>query len=200
MAKKRLVRWLSVGGSVLILTVGTGCAGTGQVVGETASGSGEFSIPFYYRGLGVGGQPRVGFVPLRRGEEEAVVTRALLESLQDLEMSIVEPPVDLDTLIPPEETWKTGRTELPNDIIARHNQEYPALAVPNNRIYAIEYEGRYKILPNEFRLNMASRLYHKGLGGQFRPFESAEYSSEFFMELIQAGMRLYLDIPQDGTN
>jgi hypothetical protein len=177
-----------------------GCAGPTQIKKEDAPISDEFSIPFYYRGLGVAGQPRVGFVPLNRGEEEAVVTKALLESLQDLEMSIVEPPIDLDALIPPEETWKTGKTELSGEIITRHNQKHPDRAVPNNRIYALEYEGSYAIRRDEFRLNIASKLYHKGLGGQFRPFESAEYSSEFFMELIMAGMWGYLGISEDRTN
>ncbi|WP_020683952.1 hypothetical protein [Marinobacterium rhizophilum] len=200
MARFLQMRFLALGFAAFVVMIFAGCSDTPNVGGGPAAGEDEFSIPFYYRGLGVAGQPRVGFVPLRHGEEGAVVTRALLESLQALEMSIVEPPIDLETLIQPEQTWKTGRTELPDAIITRHNEEYPDQAIPNNRIYAIEYEGRYKILPNEFRLDLASKLYHKGLGGDFRPFESADYSSKFFMGLIQSGMRAYLDIPPDGTH
>lgn len=145
----------------------------------------EFAVPFLYRGLGVGAQPRLGIVQLEQGDEARMISQALLEAMQEMEMSFVEPPASLTLLIAPEETWRTGITPLPLDLVRQHNAEHPEFPLPLDRLYAIQYVGSYVIHERQLRFRLESHLYHRGLGGNFRPYAHDTYSSKFFFERVK---------------
>ena len=131
----------------------------------------SFSVPFLYRGMGMGPEPLLGMVVVERGEEDRLVSRALLETMQAMQMSIVEPPASLEHLIPAGLTWKTGITVLDQGLIQQHNERFPHMALPTDRIYGLQYVGSYVIQNKEFRFRLESHLYHRGIGAEFRPYQ-----------------------------
>ena len=116
-----------------------------------------------------------------------LVSRALLEAMQEMEMSFVEPPTSLEQLIPAGKTWKTGITAIPERLIEQHNENHPDYALQTNRIYGIQYEGIYWVLhkEKEFRFILESHLYNRGLGAGFRPYKRNDYSGNFFLERVK---------------
>ena len=146
----------------------------------------EFSVSFLYRGFGAGAQNNLGIVQLTEGDEAALVSQALLETMQEMEMNIIEPPVSLEQLIPPGETWKTDVTTIPITLVQEHNKNYPDRALPLDRIYGIQYIGRYIIQQKQFRFSLESHLYHKGIGSDFRFYARNDYSGLFFFNRVQA--------------
>lgn len=174
-------------GLILIAIFGTtllaGCAT--PTTGDGRGSAGEnFSIPFLYRGLGAGPLPHTGIVYLEKGEEQLIVSRAILRANQSFDLSIVEPPVDLDAIIPESTRWTTDVAPLPRDVIAAYNQGAPSTPLDPTRIYGLGLAGTYRVINEELRFTIESTLYSRGLGSDFTPYESG-YSGTFFAELFR---------------
>lgn len=147
----------------------------------------DFSMPIEYASLGVGPQPALGHIRLEPGLEAARVTRAIIDALQAMQLSIVKPRIDLDDPLPQKKEWETDVVEVAARDIEAHNRAAPAMALPGNRVYGLRYKGAYRIEQRELRFTLTPVLMHRGVSGKFRQYSQA-YSGMYFHGLLKAAM------------
>jgi hypothetical protein len=175
----------------LLAILAQGCALTGGVAGLEDDGS--FAVPYAYKGFGAGPQPVFGVVELNEGAEASTISWALLEAMQRLQLSVIEPPTQLDKLLPPGKPWKTDIALLDPKNIQEHNRRFPHMALPGDRVYGIQYEGEYIVLKKELRFQLKSILYHRGMASDdYRLYPRKDYSGSFFKERAEALIKEHL--------
>lgn len=147
----------------------------------------SFEMPIEYASLGVGPQPALGHIRLQPGLESARVTRAIIDALQAMQLSIVKPKLDLDDPLPQKKPWETDVVEISAAQVETHNRATPAMALPENRIYGLRYKGVYRIENRELRFTLMPELMHRGVSGKFRKYDKA-YSGMYFHGLLKTAM------------
>lgn len=147
----------------------------------------SFAMPIEYASLGVGPQPALGYIRLEYGLENARVTRAIIDALQAMQLSIVEPKLDLDDPLPQRKEWATDVVEIGAQQVQAYNLKVPAMALQENKIYGLRYRGSYLIANRELRFNLTPELMHRGVSGKFRKYPD-QYSGMYFHDLLKAAM------------
>ena len=124
-----------------------------------------------------------GTVWLPEGAEAKTVSWAVVQAMQRMQLSVIEPPrIQLDTLILPDKLWKTDIAPLRPEDIQEHNNRFPRMALPKDHLYGIQYEGEYKIIKDELRFKLKSLLHHRGSSGPYSLYSHKDYSGNFFFE------------------
>lgn len=157
----------------------------------------RFAMPIEYRSLGVGPQPALGHIPLEPGLEASKITRAILNSLQKMDMNIIKPKLDLDDPLPQRKEWTTDVVQISALQIQAHNQAAPGMKLPENHLYGLQYKGKYQIVNRELVFTLTPILMHRGAGGKFRSF-NRPYSGMYFHNVLKTAMVIELAKP-DGT-
>lgn len=147
----------------------------------------SFEMPIEYASLGVGPQPALGHIRLQPGLEAARVTRAIIDALQAMQLSIVKPALDLDDPLPQRQPWETDVVEISAEQIESHNRATPAMALPQDRIFGLRYKGAYRIENRELRFTLTPVLMQRGVSGKFRKYDKA-YSGMYFHGLLKTAM------------
>lgn len=178
----RLGLWVTIAFLAMLIQ---GCASTSEVV-NVSENEESFAVPYSYKGFGAGPQPLLGVVELNEGSEARVVSRAVVEALQSFQLSIVDPPAQLDTILPPGKPWKTDIAPIKAEVIADYNRRFPQMALPVDRLYGIQYSGMYSIVEKEFRFRLESLLFQRGAASDYRPYSRRDYSGSFFFERAKA--------------
>lgn len=164
---------------------------TGKVNG-LGDGAESFSVPiisYDIYDIQKSFEPLIGKVVLRKGAEAKTVSWAVLEAMQRMQLSVIEPPTQLDTLIPPDKPWKTDIAPLRPEDIQEHNSRFPQMALPKDHLYGIQYEGEYKIIENELRFKLKSLLHHRGFSGPYSLYSLKDYSGNFFFERAEVQIK-----------
>jgi hypothetical protein len=170
----------------------TGCA-TAPSGSGTASGDGSLTVPFAYRGIGVGPSSMAGVIELERGMESRVASRAIIDAVQSLQLAFQEPAtVSLDTLLPPKTKWKTDVMPIERASMEAYNASVqPRMAVPLNRLYGVQYSGEYAVVERELRFNVSAKLYQRGAASADRPY-GQDYSGAYFIKQLTDVIRTKL--------
>jgi hypothetical protein len=182
LAYARLALW---GGIALLAMCVQGCASTTEGV-KLSENEESFAVPYSYKGFGAGPQPILGVVELNEGSEARIASRAVVEAMQSFQLSIVDPPAQLDTILPPNKPWKTDIAPVKVEDIAEYNRRFPHMALPVDRLYGIQYSGMYTIVEKEFRFRLESILFQRGAASDYRPYSRKDYSGSFFFERAKA--------------
>jgi len=136
----------------------------------------------------MGPQPTIGILQLEAGEERSLVSRAILEALQLLRHSIVDPELSLDELLPAKEKWETDLVPLEAAEIAAYNRAAAGSRLPDDRLLGVVYSGRYEVEDKELRFELSAVLYQRGLKGKYRKYREP-YDSAFFLARAEEGIR-----------
>jgi hypothetical protein len=139
---------------------------------------------FEYPSFGAGTQPFLGSVVLAQGTEAMTASRAIIDSVQLLQHSIVEPPLQAGGAILAGQTWSTDTVEIDPKLVTEHNQAFPAMALPTDRQYGIKYSGTYVIENKQLAFKLQSFIYQRGTQSAFRPYDGP-YSGAFFGQRLE---------------
>jgi hypothetical protein len=148
---------------------------------RTTAPADSFAVGFSYPSLAVGPQPLGGIV-VREGLEARTASDAILEAVQALQLSVVVPKLDAAGLIPAGARWETDVTPLAAEDVAEHNRRFPAMPLPLDRVYGLQYAGEYRIVGKELRFRLESILHERGTASRFRPYERGPYAGGFFFD------------------
>lgn len=156
----------------------------------------SFSVPYSTPSFGAGPQPVSGDLQLHAGREQEAVGWAIVDALQRMQLSLIEPQLRAADTLPAGKPWKTDVASLDADAVLEHNRRFPAIPLPADRIYGIQYSGEYAVLEHELRFRLESTLYQRGAGSAFRAYDGREYSGVFFFE--RARDRIAQSLKQAG--
>ena len=148
------------------------------------------SQEFTYDSRGVGSNPVMNVIALKPNEEDQFVSRTLLETLQQLQYSVVRHDLSATTPLAPNQTHETDIVPLSRDLISNHDAENPRLGLGTDVIYGLRYRVKYAVdtrpRSRSFVIDVTPVMYRRGAASStWRDYNSA-YSSEFFARrLIQ---------------
>jgi hypothetical protein len=154
-----------------------------------APGYVKFEVQFTYDSAGVGGEAVREILVLPQDQTDRIVGTAILDALQDLRLSLVSPQLGPETVLPPGKEWATDTVEIDRSLIEAHNQANPALALPLDRVYALQYRGKYAIERHDRGKSLAfsinANLQQRGAGTyRLRPY-TRQYSGAFFVDNLK---------------
>ena len=136
--------------------------------------------PFRSDGAGVGGGDVLGQLRITPGAERAIASRALVDALQKMNLSVVRPQVELAGTIPPRREWESDIAELPRALIDGYNREASQLTLPVAR-YGIRFKGQHDVANSRFRYRMNALLFERGSVGSWRRVDDSRYVGGFFV-------------------
>jgi hypothetical protein len=146
----------------------------------------RFSLPISYDAFGIGPQPTMSTVTLAQGQEPKKVTFALIQALQALHLSVVKPKdVDLSDPLPQNTRFATNTVPLTRQDIDEHNTQFPSAKMPTDRLYELEFQGRFKIVDRELVVELTPVLHYRGRIGKLRQYNNA-FGGQFFHRKLKA--------------
>ncbi|HRP26236.1 MAG TPA: hypothetical protein PLF79_13655 [Thauera sp.] len=169
------------------------CSGAGIFKEAYSEAEWTFIQPYYYPLAGIGGGAILGKVRIPENRETSIASQTLVQALQDLQLSVVEPTLELDAIIPPRTPWETDIAPIPAELVASYNQSFPNLTL-RPAIYGIAYDGEHDTSENIFRYRISARLYSRGALSRWSQVDGDRYSGKFFVdrlvELLQTHMKI----------
>jgi len=166
------------------------CAGSGPRTDEGWA----LVQPFHYPLAGVGGGAISGSVEVPEQREAAVASRSLLMALQDLQLSLLQPVLQLDGVIPANTPWATDIAPLAASTVDEHNRLRAPLALRGAQ-FGLAYKGLHDVRDRTLRFRISALLYQRGmLSGQWAPVQDAQYSGEFFVQRLRARVIEHLQV------
>lgn len=163
-------------------------AGCVTANGPGSDGSWVVSEPYHHPLAGVGGGAIIGSILVPEKTEFAVASIALVNALQNQQLSIRTPSIGVDGVIPPRVRWNTDIAPLPMDVIALHNQRFPLLTL-RVAYYGIAYEGMYDTGGDLFRYKISAHLYERGALSAWSSVTDERYSGQFFVRRLGEDIR-----------
>jgi hypothetical protein len=153
----------------------------------------SFKMPIEYPSLGVGPQLTLGYVRLTPGMETAQVTRAIIDALQKMQMSIDKPAIALDDPLPlpQKKEWETDLVKIEPEKIKRHNDLHPTMKLDTRHTFWLRYKGSYQIVDRELIFKLFPVLEHSAQLGRPRPYKKP-YSGIYFRDLLQDSVKIEL--------
>lgn len=145
------------------------------------------SIPFRYAGLGVGSGIVEGTVVLPDDAAAAFVSRAIVEALQEMQHSLIEPKRELGEPVPQDEPWWTDTVPIEQAAIQAHNEAFSGMILPT-RFYEIQYVGAYRLERRELLFFLSANLFERAAATEPRRYE-ADYSGDFFVAPLAEAIR-----------
>lgn len=172
--------------ALLLVSMLAGCARHEPVL---------YQIPFGYSSLAAGHEGTR--LPILLPEKEAEsFSMALLEALQDMEHSIVEPR-QVNVPLPENSSIKTDPVPLRRTEINDHNAATRLSPIQLNARYRLSYNIRYKLNTSSsleqkhFELSIQSKLERSGAAGEWHRYKKP-YSSTFFASRLRDHIEKYL--------
>ena len=150
--------------------------------------SGEFAVDLGYPTFGIAPQPaRIGFIPMKSGQEEKFATWAIVNGLKNLG-NVIE-NVSLETLIEPEEEWTTQISQLNRETTDEYNQALTdsTMKLRQDYIYGVQYSGEYAIVSDQLRFSIITILYQRGRSTEYIP-NTDSLNVEYFFERAKASI------------
>lgn len=149
----------------------------------------EVSFPLIVQTLApLASVPEVGVIVVSDlADADKQVSTVLLQGLQRLGLLIESPPLDLDKFLLQNQQWRSNVVELAPAWISDHNRHAGAPTLPADRIYAVQYSGRYRYAAKVLKLVLAITLYERGVLGPFAK-STKPYSNQFFAEKLEASI------------
>ncbi len=152
-------------------------------------------IPFDLQGSpGLGPEDVYRKLILRDASQPKVVSWVLIQSLQSLQLSLIDVgPGGPDALVA-NRWYKTGEpVEVNKDLVIAHNNAYPNLKPLRTDVrYGVGYEVKYTLQDRQIILGFRTFLYSRGSGAKFRRY-GGTYSGEFFAGPLYRGVHERLE-------
>ena len=136
--------------------------------------------PFRSDGAGIGGDDVLGELIIAPGTERDVASRALVQALHQMHLSVVRPQMGLAGTIPPKRQWESDVAEVPRVLIDGYNREAPQLALPVAR-YGIQFKGEHDVSYSRFRYKVDALLFERGSVGPWHRVGDSRYVGDYFV-------------------
>jgi hypothetical protein len=142
-----------------------GCAGTTPD---------RYSLPFIYRGLGVGPTPNPHEAILQEGQELYALKKAIVKALQARNAA----PISEDD----KKIVSDGPIQLGRDEVDRYNAAVASQRrLSNDRQYGLQYTITYDLHPPNIDLTVAALLSERGSNNPWKPLKAgSQYQSLYF--------------------
>jgi len=140
---------------------------------------------YYYPSLGLGPGPVVGGIILKHGNEESIISEAIITSLQSMNHSIIKPDFTDVGFLAQRAKWETDIVPLSGEEIKLHNSKNPNLELSESRKWGVKYKGMYFIMDYKMKMKIESELYSRGAATNFREYSSNEFSGMFFFKRLK---------------
>lgn len=182
-----------IGLYVAILLLSAGCAVTNAGLSPILENPSDFVVPLAFTdGLGVGAGAVEGAFEIGKDDVNKAASRAIVLALQELEISIQEPPLKAGELLPQRRKWVSDRAPVTASRIRDHNVSHPEMKLSEQFNYQIAYLGEYVVERNELIFRVSAQLYESAAAAGQREYKQP-YSGRFFVDvlgkLIQSKLR-----------
>ncbi len=177
---------------VLLLLFSTTCRSQDAEVSAPI----QIQIPLRFETLGTESpSPEIGaaIVVSNLAEADKKISTVLLLSLQNLGLLIESPKLDLTQFLMPNQEWRSNTLELDADWINGHNGYDSRVTLPSERIYAVQYIGRYQYAATVLRIVLSINLFERSRLGPFRKVSFA-YSNRYFAERLERSIQSQLTL------
>lgn len=168
---------------------------TSIFIGCISSNEHSFSIPFWYPSMGIGDQPVSSTVVLKKGSEQKMISRAIINALQSESFSIVKPKLAPGEALPTRERIDTDEVPLSREWWLEHNahnREELHLPTHPNYCFRLRYCLRYDIGDKELYFKINAILQQKArYGHKWREYKEP-YSGAFFVRKLEDRIRAAL--------
>jgi hypothetical protein len=154
-------------------------------------------IPYdYLGGSGLGPEELLNKLLLKPGTESTVISWAMVQSAQALQLSFTDKSSTEPALVP--NVWHSTGEPVPlkDEVIARHNTEFPQLRLDPSITYGLQIQVHY-FVANGNALTVGSKavLFARGNNSPFKPFKRP-YSGDFFARDFLSATLKKLDVLQ----
>jgi hypothetical protein len=178
-----ITRSLEFGICALVLAGLSGCASTRTDSAATGSDSGEswaLVQPYHHPIAGIGGGDIIGSLKIPENGQDRVASLALVMALQARQLSLQEPRIGVDGVIPAKTPWTTDIAPITPDELALYNQAYSRLPL-RNAIYGVAFKGLHDTSGQLFRYKISALLYERGAISDWSRVNDNLYFGSFFV-------------------
>ena len=159
----------------------------------------NLSIPFRYEGLGAGANDVRNEIVLPVDRESTFISRAIVNALQELEFSVVEPDVELGSPLPQGKQFTTDTVPIRAAVIADHNIQHEGEMSLPPRFYSLRYHGAYRLVDRDLVFELTAELYERAAATTSRLYTKS-YSANFFIAPLGNAIKAKLQLLGDGGN
>ena len=170
------------------IAMGLAACATGDRVAESDSAAWSLVQPYHHEVAGMGSNAILGSVLVPASNENIVASGALLQALQDRQLSVVRPEIGVQGTIPPRTPWSTDIAPISDAMLRAYNDRFPALTL-RGAIYGIAYQGEHDTSGSEFRYKIGAHVYARGTIGSWSPVDDGRYSGKFFVDDLAGAIR-----------
>ena len=152
-----------------------------------------YKEPFSLQERGIGANPIEGQLTLDARDEEPVVSRVLLQTIQGFHLSIPERPPNAAEPLLPKRDYKTDMAPLSDEEVRKYNaSETGKLVLDGTLEYALQYVVSYEIHVERdryFFIEIKPKLYFKGAASsEWREYKR-EYSGDYFASVLMDALK-----------
>jgi hypothetical protein len=152
-----------------------------------------FKQPFSLQEKGIGANPIEGQLVLNAQDEEPVVSRALLETIQGFHLSVLDRAQNAAEPLLPKHEYKTDIAPITDESIRSYNASNSgSLALDPTLEYGWQYILNYEIHVERdryFFIEMKPKLYFKGAASSTWREYKRDYSGDFFGAMLSDALK-----------
>src|SRR5579864_2524405 len=153
-------------------------------IGQAGDKRVTYKQPFSLQDRGIGSNPVEGELVLRAEEEQPFVSRALLHTLQEFQLSVADRSQNAAEPLLPRHDYKTDVAPIGDEDVRKYNAVHTGpLALDSSLNFGLQYEVRYEIQVERdrfFFFQIESTLYARGAAtSSWRQYKGS-YSGNFF--------------------
>ena len=179
--------------TLLVVVLGLTACASGIFVTTPFEDSGSWTViqPYHHSLAGIGGGAIHGSILVPDTQENLVASQALLMALQDNQLSVIEPELGLDGIIPPNLSWETDVAPIAMNAVSVHNEmEHGLILGPAQ--YGIKYIGMHDTKDYMFRFKISAHLYQRGALSGWSSVSDDHYSGQFFVKRLESAIKAKL--------
>jgi hypothetical protein len=159
------------------------CGTVAKVGGKDLGTALTVDVPFETVRLGAGPGPVLGAIILPPNAVRESVSFAVVQGVQDLQLSILSPKLTSKTSIMFSQEWITDIAALSPADITSYNRTEGNLKLPDDRIIGVQFKGQSAELASAIRFTLRAQIYTRGAGGEFRAY-GGNYNGEWFSQKL----------------
>lgn len=152
-----------------------------------------FKQPFSLQEKGIGANPIEGQLVLNAQDEEPVVSRMLLETIQGFHLSVLDRDQNAAEPLLPKHEYKTDIAPIRDESIRSYNASNSgSLALDPTLEYGWQYTLSYEIHVERdryFFIEMKPKLYFKGAASSTWREYKRDYSGDFFGAILSDALK-----------